>query len=182
MLSLVSLAAIPSLFAMPYQQLMPAFASSVLGVGAQGLGLLMSAAGLGAVIGALGVASLGKSFPRGRLMLGAVVSFGVCLAIFATSHLFVLSLMMLVGAGMSSMAYSAMNQTFLQTLADDRMRGRVMSILTLTTFGLQPFGTLEAGAVASVLGPAFAVTAGGLVCALFALWTLARRPTIRRLA
>jgi MFS family permease len=181
-LSLVGLAAIPALFAMPYQALMPAFAQTVLGVGAQGLGLLMSASGLGAVVGALTVASLGRSIPRGRLMLLAVTGFGACLVVFANSHWFALSLVMLVGAGMSSMAYNALNQTFLQTLAQDEMRGRVMSLLTLTTFGLQPFGQLGAGSVAQVLGPSAAVLFGGVICASFALWTLTSRPRIRQLA
>lgn len=180
--SLLLLAAVPALFAMPYQALMPAFAESVLGVGAQGLGLLMSASGLGALIGALAVASIGKSFPRGRLMLGAVVGFGVCLVAFASSHWFALSLVLLVGVGISSMAYNALNQTFLQTLAEDEMRGRVLSVLTLTTFGLQPFGQLGAGTVAQALGPSDAVLLGGLICIAFSLWSFARRPAIRQLA
>ena len=152
-LLLVGLAAIPSLFAMPYQSMMPAFASAVLGVGADGLGLLMSASGLGALVGALGVASLRQGAPRGRLMVLALLVLGVTLVAFAGSHSLVLASAMLVGVGISSMAYNALNQTYLQTLASDEMRGRVMSLLTLTTFGFQPFGQLEMGSVAEFLGP-----------------------------
>jgi MFS family permease len=180
--ALLGLAAVPALFAMPYQSLMPAFAQSVLGVGAQGQGMLMSAAGLGAVIGALSIASLGKNVARGRLMLFCVLSFGVSLAAFAVSRSFVFSLVMLVLVGVSSMSYNALNQTFLQSLADDRMRGRVMSLLTLMTFGLQPFGQLGAGAIAEAFGPSTAVVCGGLVCAAFAAYIYARRPRIRQLA
>ncbi|MDO8671490.1 MAG: MFS transporter [Dehalococcoidia bacterium] len=180
-LSLLALAAIPSIFGMPYIALMPAFASSVLHVGPHGLGLLMSAAGLGAVCGALAVASLQRGSRRGRLMLGAIVSFGLCLAAFAVSHVFVFSFVFLIGVGISSMTYNSLNQSFLQSLADDEMRGRVMSLLTLTTFGMQPFGQLGAGALANYAGPSFAVLLGGVVCVLFALLMLAKRPTIRRL-
>jgi hypothetical protein len=92
-----------------------------------------------------------------------------------------MSALMLVGVGVSSIAFSALNQTYLQTLADDEMRGRVMSLLTLTTFGLQPFGQLEMGALASILGPSLAVVLGGLVCAVLAVATLSRRSTLDQL-
>ena len=181
-MSLLGLAVVPSVFAMPYSALMPAFASSVLRVGAEGYGLLMSAAGLGAVLGALVVASLGKGASRGKLMLGAVAVLGVSLVVFALSSFFVVSLLVLIATGAASMAYSALNQTFLQLRTDDAMRGRVMSLLTLATFGLQPLGALAAGAVADVFGPSTAVLLGGLVCASFALWVAATNPAIRRLS
>ncbi len=180
-LGLVGLATVPSFFGMPYSQLMPAFASSVLGVGAEGLGFLMSCAGLGALLGALSVASLGKGAPRGLLLLLAIITFGSALAVFAGSQIFVLSALMLIIVGSASMAYSALNQTFLQTLSEDAMRGRVMSMLTVATFGLQPMETLLIGSVAAVTGPQAAVIGGGLVCALFALWMLATWPALRML-
>ncbi|MHB1414880.1 MAG: MFS transporter [Chloroflexota bacterium] len=180
-LALLGLVAIPAMFAMPYSQLMPAFAKAVLGVGAEGLGLLMSAAGLGAVLGALTVASLGNDSSRGWLTVGAVAVFGLCLVGLAVSPSFGLSLLFLVGAGAAAMSYSSLTQSYLQTLAEDRMRGRVMSILTLATFGLQPLGTLGAGTVADTFGPAVAVFAGGLVAAVYAFWTMAYRPSVRRL-
>jgi MFS family permease len=179
---LLSIAAVPSVFAMFYQAMMPAFAESVLQVGAQGLGLLMSAAGMGAVVGALGVASLGASFPRGRLMVAAVLSLGSFLMVFGSSRVFALSLVALVVVGASGMTYNAINQTFLQTLAKDQMRGRVMSILTLTTFGLQPLGTLVTGTLGDLVGPPTVMVGGGLVCAAFALLLLARGTRVRQLA
>lgn len=180
-LSLVGLATVPSFFGMPYNQLMPAFASSILHVGAEGLGVLMSCAGLGALLGALIVASLSKAAPRGLLLLLAIISFGAGLAVFASSQLFALSAAMLIAVGVSSMSYNALNQTFLQTLSEDAMRGRVMSILTVATFGLQPLGTLAVGTVAQAVGPQAAVTGGGLVCVLFATWMLATRPVLKAL-
>jgi MFS family permease len=181
LLALLSLAVVPSLFAMPYQALMPIFASDVLGTDARGLGLLGSASGFGAVVGALAVASLGKGAARGRLMLGAITLFGLGLILFALSRSMLISLLILVGVGVASMAYNALNQSFIQMQAADEMRGRVMSLLTLTTFGLQPFGQLGIGTAAQLLGPSAAVLASGAVCAALALWMFARRPTIRRL-
>jgi MFS family permease len=181
-LALLGLATIPSFFGMPYNQLMPALAADVFFVDAKGLGLMMSAAGLGALVGALGVASLGLRAPRGMLMLGSIVSFGVCLSVLALSPSFPLALVALLGSGASAMGYSALNQSFLQTLSDDRMRGRVMSLLTVATFGMQPLGSLEAGTVAAAWGPQVAVLLGGIVCIAWALFTMALRPTIRRLS
>ena len=96
-------------------------------------------------------------------------------------HLQNQTLLALVGVGASSMVYNALNQTFLQTHAHDHMRGRVMSLLTLTTFGLQPLGTLQAGALGDIVGPPTVVLGGGLICAAFALGLLARRDRLRGL-
>jgi MFS family permease len=181
LLALLSLAVVPSLFAMPYQALMPIFASDVLGTDARGLGLLGSASGLGAVVGALSVASLGKGAARGRLMLAAITAFGLGLILFSLSRSMMASLLILVGVGVASMAYNALNQSFIQMHAADEMRGRVMSLLTLTTFGLQPFGQLGIGTAAQLLGPSAAVLASGAVCAALALWMFIRRPAIRQL-
>lgn len=179
--ALVLLSAVPSLFAIPYMQLMPAFAAAVLGVGAEGLGLLMSATGLGALLGALSVASLGPNMPRGKLMLAAVIAFGGTLAAFAGSRSLALAVPLLVAVGVTSMAYNSLKQTLLQVRADEAMRGRVMSLLTITTFGMGPLGQLMLGSIAAVAGPPIAVTFGGAVTVLFGLWMLLSSPLIRRL-
>ncbi|MCL5959276.1 MAG: MFS transporter [Chloroflexi bacterium] len=179
--SLMVVAAIPSLFGMSYNALMPAFASSVLGVDAHGLGLLMSAAGLGAMIGAVGVASLGRSVPRGKLLLGAVIALGLSLTVFATSSSFPLSMVMLVGVGGTTIVYNVLTQTILQVQSDNQMRGRVLSVFALASYGLQPFGQLGAGVVADYLGAPTAVFLGGAICTLFALFVLVRQPETRRL-
>ncbi len=179
--TLVGLAVVPSLLALPYTTLMPAFASSVLNVGPEGYGLLMSSSGLGAVVGALSVASLGKGTQRGRLMLGSVAVLGASLVVFGLSHLFLLSLLVLVITGATSMAYSSLNQTYLQTLAADEMRGRVMSLLTVATFGVQPLGTLAMGTIGEYIGESPAVFGGGLICLLYALWLMATNPRVRSL-
>ena len=79
------------------------------------------------------------------------------------------------------MVANSLNQTFLQSLAPDAMRGRVLGVLTLTTFGLMPLGGLLAGAAAERWGAAVVVGVGGAASALFALGVLVFRPRQRRL-
>lgn len=179
--TLVLIAAVPALFAMPYQQLMPVFAETVLHRGAQGLGLLLSATGAGALIGALLVASLGGFHRRGLLQLSGSVVFGLMLLAFALSRRIELSLALLLVGSACSMIFNSLNQTFLQSLAPDAMRGRVLSVLTLTTFGMMPLGSMLGGAVAQRWGAPLAVGIGGAVTAAFAVFILLTRPTVRRL-
>jgi MFS family permease len=181
--TLVLVAAVPALLGRPVQQsMMPVFAESVLNVGATGLGVLMSANGAGALIGALLVASFGSVRRRGLLQLTSLVAYGIALVLFAASRRLELSVLLLFVGSAFSMVFSSLNQTFLQSLAPDEMRGRVLSVLTLTTFGLIPVGSMLAGAAAEHWGAAAAVAAGGAVIALFALGVLLTRPRLRNLA
>jgi MFS family permease len=179
--TLVLIAAVPALFALPYQSMMPVFAKTVLGVGPQGLGILLSATGAGALVGALIVASLANFRHRGLLQLGSGIVFGVMLVAFSFSRQLQVSVPLLVIGSAFSMMFSSINQTFLQSLAPDAMRGRVLSVLTLTTFGMMPLGAMLAGIVAQNWGAPLAVGVGGAVNALFALSVLVMRPTVRRL-
>jgi predicted MFS family arabinose efflux permease len=179
--TLVLIAAVPALFALPYQSMMPVFAKTVLHVGPQGLGVLLSATGAGALVGALIVASLSSFRRRGLLQLGSGMVFGLMLLAFSFSRQIQLSVALLVVGSAFSMMFSSINQTFLQTLAPDAMRGRVLSVLTLTTFGVMPLGSMLAGVVAQGWGAPLAVGVGGAVTALFALAVLALRPVVRRL-
>jgi MFS family permease len=175
------IAAVPSLLARPVQQaLLPIFAAAVLGVGATGLGWLMGASGAGALVGALLVASLGQFRRRGLLQLVAATTYGLALVLFAVSRRLELSLALLFVGSAGSMVANSLNQTFLQSLAPDAMRGRVLGVLTLTTFGLMPLGGLLAGAAAEHLGVTVVVVAGGAASALFALGVLLFRPQQRR--
>jgi MFS family permease len=178
---LLLMAAIPSLFGQPYQQMLPAFSEGVLNAGAAGLGIMQSAAGIGAVAGALTIASLAGHRRSGVLLIAAVVLMGAALNLFGFSRAFWASSAMLVVVGFAQMSYNALNQTFLQQQLPDEMRGRVLSLLTLTTFGLQPFGALQAGAVAGWLGPPAAMELGGMVCVICAVYIYLRWPALRTL-
>jgi MFS family permease len=178
--ALLLMAAVPSLFALPYQQMLPAFAESVLAVGAGGLGLMQSAAGLGALAGALTIASIGGR-RSGGLMLGAVVLLGSALAGFALSPTIWLSLPLLFVMGFASMSYTILNQGFLQRRVDDQMRGRVLSLLSMAWFGLQPFGSMQTGTLATVASPQIALAVGGVICIGAAAFVMARWPSLRAL-
>jgi MFS family permease len=167
--TLLMIAAIPSLFGQPYQAMMPAFAVSVLHTGATGLGLLQSAAGAGALVGALLIASLAKLKRRGQFQLYMLLAFGFTLELFSLSRWLPVSLGLVFVVGLASMAYNSLNQTFIQSLVDDEMRGRVLSLLTMTTLGLQPLGALQAGVVGDHLGVPFSTLIGGIVCVAVAL-------------
>ena len=180
--TLVLIAAIPATFGRPGQQsLMPVFAESVLHVGPQGLGALMSASGAGALFGALVAASLGAFRRRGLLQLLMGTAYGIALLLFAGSRRLDLSVALLFIGGACSMVFNSLNQTFLQLLAPDEMRGRVLSVLTLTTFGLMPLGSMAAGAAAEQCGASVVVAAGGAIRAVFALGVLLTRPRVRLL-
>jgi MFS family permease len=179
--ALLLIAAIPSLFGQPYQQMLPALSEGVLRAGPTGLGVLQSAAGLGAVAGSLTIASLARSRRSGMTLIGAVILLGFALEVFGLSRVFWASSAVLFVVGFAQMSYNALNQTFLQQQLPDEMRGRVLALLTLTTFGLQPFGAMQAGTISAFLGPSMAMVVGGRVCVLCALVILARWPALRTL-
>lgn len=163
------LALVPVLVAMPYISLMPVFAKDVLQVGPGGLGLLMSAPGVGAVLGTLTIATLGNVRRKGLLLFGGLIATGFFLVLFSRSTSFLLSLVLLVLVGGWQMVYMTTNQTLLQLATPDEFRGRVMGIY-LENRGLLPLGSLLAGTLASFLGAPGAVTLmGGTVLALSAL-------------
>ncbi len=180
LLQLLLMAMIPIAFGMPYQMLLPVFAADVLDVGPSGLGYLMGAAGIGALAGSLYVASLSDLRRKGLLLLIAAVMFGVFLVLFSMSTLFYLSLFLLLGVGMASSSYMAANNTLLLIHAEDRVRGRVMS-LYMMTIGLYPMAVLPAAAIAESVGAPVAVAVGGGILILFTLAMAAARPALRRL-
>jgi MFS family permease len=181
MLILVMVGGITSLFGMAYSFLLPAFAESVLAVGPAGLGVLQSAVGLGALAGALSIASAPGRMRSGRTMVVSLFVLGVALALFGISRLFVISVAVLFLVGFGQMVFNNLKMTFVQGLVDDHMRGRVLSLLTLATFGLQPLGAVQAGLLADWFDPGLAMIANGAVCVVLGalLWT--RAPHLRRL-
>lgn len=174
--------AIVSLLARPFGQLMPAFARDVLDVGAAGLGALNSAAGAGALAGAVLAAGLGTYRGRGFALLLSAAGFGLLLMAFGLSTSFTLSLALSCAIGLLS-AFSGINtNTMLQTHADQRMRGRVISLHGLTMMGMVPLGTMLEGAIGSVIGVPMVVVVAGLVSVLVVAYTLVAAPKVRALA
>jgi MFS family permease len=180
-LSILVLVGTTSLFGMSYATLMPIFARDVLQVGAQGLGFLTAAAGIGALVGALTLASLGGFRRKGLLLTAGNLLFPAAMAAFAFSRSFPLSLLCLVGVGWAMIAQNATANTLVQTTVPDHLRGRVMSVYTMLFMGMMPLGNLQAGTLASRFGAPFAVGFGAAICALAALLILWRLPQLRRL-
>jgi MFS family permease len=154
---------------------MPVFADRVLGGEADTLGYLMTAAGLGALTGAVYMASRQTVLGLGRrISLGALV-FGSALMGFSQSRDLWLSLAILPLSGLGMMICMAGCNTILQTIVDDDKRGRVMSIYTMSFMGISPFGSLLAGAFAEWTSARLTVLVCGGVCcagALLFAWRL----------
>src|SRR6266581_7758656 len=159
-------------FGWSYAVLMPAFARDVLGRGANGYGMLMSASGTGAFIAALVVATYGHLFTPRRLALGGVWLFSIALFAFSLSRNFYLALVFLFAAGFGMLLFFSTSNTLLQTIVPDEMRGRVMGVWSLVFGAMIPLGSLEAGAVAHWAGTSFTLAFGAIVCAVSALVTL----------
>jgi MFS family permease len=159
-------------FGWSYGVLMPAFARDVLGRGANGFGILMSASGTGALIGALVVATYGHLFTPRRLALGGIWVFSIALFALSLSRNFYSSLRFLLVAGFGMLLFFSTSNTVLQTIVPDEMRGRVMGVWSLVFGAMIPLGGLEAGAVAHWFGTPFALAFGAIACAGSALVTL----------
>ncbi|HMB22782.1 MAG: MFS transporter [Chloroflexota bacterium] len=151
-LALLALSAVGAIFGRSYQSLLPAFSRDIWQAGAEGYGLLLAAAGAGALIGAFGLAASKKVLRQGALMLANGLLFCVVLIVFSLSPSFVLGLILLVVAGITSTVFSTVIATFLQISAPPEMRGRVMSLYTVTLIGLPSLGAMGSGAVAEWLG------------------------------
>jgi MFS family permease len=205
-LVLISLVAVSAFLSMPYSTLMPVFAQDVLNVSAEPLlnavcdrlhasvgltcqapgaltyGLLMAATGLGAVMGALFVASLPSDTRRGGwLTLGNLAFPGLVLAV-ALSRSFALSLIFLVGVGLSFVVQNALANTLIQITVPDGLRGRVMSFYSLTFQGMMRLGGMQAGLMGDAFGAPFAVGLGAVVCLAYGLFVAWRFPRVRRMA
>lgn len=154
---------------MPYITLMPVFAADIHKSGADALGLMMGAVGLGALVGALGLARRKSIIGLGRVIATSTTGFGLALIAFSFAKPFWLSLLLLTGVGMGWMVQIAACNTALQTLADDAMRGRVMSLFSMMLVGMAPFGSLLAGWASDRIGAPLVVALGGAGCALAGL-------------
>lgn len=171
-----------STFSVSYQTLMPIFAEEILRVGPQGLGLLSSAAGLGALVGALFLACYSMRLRRqGLFVCGAASLFGFSLLMFSFSRIYGFSLCCLVLAGASNVAFSSTTNAILQTSSPDDLRGRVMGAFTMTSLGTNVFGSLIMGSLGEVLGAPHGLAVAALIAVFMAAAAYAFVPEMRRL-
>jgi MFS family permease len=176
---LLTVLVVVSFFAMPYNALMPVLVQEVYRGSATLMGFFAGAAGLGGVAGTLYLAS--RRNVRGLVRVIAYASFaaGTALALLSWAGHIAAALALLIVVGFGVLVTSVSVNMILQTIVDDDKRGRVMSLYTAAFLGVSPFGAVAAGALADWAGVAITLTAGGISCALAALYLAHRRPQIR---
>jgi MFS family permease len=166
---LVGLGLLLFVLAMPYQQVfIPLLALDVLGIGRSGAGWLLACSGIGALIGSLTIASVGKLPRRGLILMGFLLLLGVSLVLLAQSQWFLLSALALVIAGGMGTAYIALSNSLLLEQSSMEYHGRVMSLMSLDR-GLVSLGAVLAGGLAETLGPQSSLTVFAAACITFTI-------------
>lgn len=176
---LIILLSISSLMGMSYSVLMPVFAKEVLRGGSQTFGFLMGAAGFGALLGALYLASRKSVLKLGRIVPASSLLFGCGLIILSFSRVFSLSMILMVFIGLGMMMQTSASNIIIQTITDDNKRGRVMSFYSMAIMGTAPFGSLIAGWLAKVIGTPGTILTGGVATIIGALFFLRKLPELR---
>lgn len=179
--TLFAMVAVSNIFAIGYTALLPAFARDVLETGPTGFGLMGAAIGVGALTGALTVATLGSSARKGILLTAGNLLLPVMVLAFAASRVFPLSLLILFFAGLGFMTMNTTANTLIQTSVPDHLRGRVMGAYAMIFFGFFPFSSLMAGFIAEHFSIPLGAAFGGAVALTFALFWIWRAPHIRKL-
>lgn len=204
LLVLMSLVAVTSFLSRPYQTLLPVFASDMLTGSDQPvvdflcngalhaltcqqpealpLGLLYSAIGIGAVAGAILVASLPAHARRGRLLTVGNLALPTLLLAFVNSQVFIVSLILMAMIGMGQVFQNALANTLLQINAPDNLRGRVMSQYSLVSQGMHQMGGLQAGLVADKIGAPLSVAIGAALSLFYGIFVFFRYPRVREMA
>jgi MFS family permease len=178
--SILLLLSLVSLMGMQYAVLMPIFAKDILHGGPNTLGFLMAASGIGALAGALYLASRRSVVGLGKWIPLATGTLGCGLVLFSFSRFFWLSLILMLPVGFGLMVQMAASNTVLQTIVDDNKRGRLMSIYAMAFMGVTPLGSLLAGSLASHIGAPATLIIGGAVCMLGAAAFARELPHIRK--
>jgi MFS family permease len=191
--ALLILLGLVSVTGMPYVVLMPIFADKILhnggqefasligshDLGAVRLGILMGAAGVGALLGALTLAVRSGVKGLGRWVTVCCAGFGVSLMLFAFSKSFWLSVALLLPVGYFIMLQMASSNTLIQVMVPDELRGRVMALYSMMFMGMAPVGALLGGALSDRLGAPMTVALGGIASVAGAWWFGVQLPKIR---
>jgi len=179
--ALILLSLVFSIFGISYSTVLPAFVEKVLHQGAMAYGWVNAATGLGAVCGALLLANHFSNGRRGKLLVLTNIAFPLILIAFAFTSLLPLSLILAFGLGAGFMVQFTTINTLLQTLVDDKFRGRVMGLYTITFFGFAPFGNLMIGFLGEKFGLGFAITLFAICSLILSRIVLMKTPEIQKL-
>ncbi len=176
---LMGVIAIYSIFGFQYLTMMPVVARDVLHTGASGYGLLLTFVGIGALTGALLLASVGGRIRRGRLFNATAYAFAGMTILFSLVRTVHLAAFMLVFLGLTMLINGALANGILQSVVPDELRGRVMATYVFVYVGFTPFGSFIAGVVARLVGVQWAIFSGGVVMLAYSIWAFWKYPEIR---
>ncbi|MEI2582489.1 MFS transporter [Scytonema sp. PRP1] len=179
--ALLLLSALVSFFGMQYTVLAPVFAEEILKGGAQTLGFLMAASGVGALFSGIYLATRQTVVGLGKLIVLGPAILGIGLIGFALSRLLPLSLLTMLFVGCGTIIQIAGSNTVLQTIVDEDKRGRVMSLYTMSFLGMIPFGNLVGGALADKIGAPYTLIIDGIVCILGSIYFAKQLPALKKL-
>ncbi len=178
--TILMLFALLSLMGWPFMVLMPIFAAQVLHGGPHTLGFLMGAVGVGSLVSALSMVMRRSVRGLTKMIPIAASIFGIGLICFGFSHFLWLSMLMMLVTGFGMMQGLTASNTIIQTLVDEKMRGRVMSYYTMAFVGMAPFGSLLAGGLAHAIGAPRTIIVSGIACIVGSIWFTTRLRAIRR--
>lgn len=166
---LIIVIAVFSLFGIPFTSFLPVFADKIFHAGARGLGLLVSATGVGALSAALIIAFKGSVGNKWRYMSVAGLCFSTSLFAVSLSKSFDLSLLLLVFTGWGIVSFLTTANNFIQISTDDSLRGRVMSVYSLVFIGFTPIGNFIIGVISDSIGTTYALAGSSIICLIAAI-------------
>jgi MFS family permease len=175
--SLLILAVVPMVFAFPYTAMMPLFAEDLLQLGPEGLGVLLSVAAAGALVGSAWLSLGSETEGAGKWLVCSIIGFGLFLLLLMIAETLVTAAVMMFLVGLASATYRTISRVTLQTRVPERLRGRILSI-ALMDRGLMPLGAILIGAVAEWAGALWAGMVMGGGCVAVTLAVLAARRQI----
>jgi MFS family permease len=177
--TILMLLAVMSLVAGGVQALMPVFARDIFHGGSKTLGILMGTSGLGALTGAIYLASRKNVLGLSKIIAATAAIFGSGVIIFALTPILTVAIPVLLFSGFGMMVQMASSNIILQTVVEEDKRGRVMSFYTMAFMGLSPFGCLLSGILAERIGAAHTLLWGGCLCIIAAAVFAFQLPTLR---
>ncbi len=179
--AILLLSALTSFFAMQYTVLVPIFADKILQGGAETLGFLMAASGVGALAGGIYLATRQTVVGLGKIIALAPGILGLGLIGFALSRVLPMSLFTMLFVGFGTIMQIAAGNTVLQTILEEDKRGRVMSLYTMSFLGMTPFGNLLGGFLANHIGASNTLIIDGIACMVGSLIFIRQLPTLRKM-
>ncbi|MEH1985166.1 MFS transporter [Nostoc sp.] len=179
--AILLLSALVSLMGLQNTILVPVIAEQVLKGGAESLGFLMAASGVGALTGGIYLATRQTILGIGKLIALAPAILGIGLIAFSLSKFLPLSLFTMLFVGLGTILQIAASNTFLQTIVEDDKRGRLMSLYTMSFLGMIPVGNLLGGLLASHIGAPNTLIIDGIACILGSIIFSRQLPALRKI-